>query len=255
MPRQRVAGSSGTRDSPPTPERGLLTCRYSLDGREFAERVSLAPGPRWDTPAARAAARLVYLLAGVSYYKTAAPPVIDLGEHRADRRELAFLRDFYLQGLGEYAYRTNSTSGPHPSSASSARAHAPPGSRRRTRPPWLPSLATDASRPAPGARRCRAAAAGPVRRRDRLDRDRRGGARGRRRHGAVRGEPAGGPVRGHRAAGRGERAAGGPGRAGDRPAAAALGRARVPQRARAGDRGSSPRSRSSPPSSTTGTWW
>jgi hypothetical protein len=34
------------------PERGLLTCRYSLDGREFAERVSLAPGPGWDTPAA-----------------------------------------------------------------------------------------------------------------------------------------------------------------------------------------------------------
>jgi hypothetical protein len=38
------------------PERGLLTCRYSVDGRDFAERVSLSPGPRWDTPAARAAA-------------------------------------------------------------------------------------------------------------------------------------------------------------------------------------------------------
>jgi hypothetical protein len=61
-------------------DRGLLTCRYSLDGREFTERVSLTPGPRWDSPAARAAARLVYLTAGVSYYKTAAPPVIDLGD-------------------------------------------------------------------------------------------------------------------------------------------------------------------------------
>ena len=86
-------------------ERGLLTCRYSLDGREFAERVSLAPGPGWDTPAARAAARLVYLLAGVSYYKTAAPPVIDLGDTALTGRELAFLREFYLSGLGEYAYR------------------------------------------------------------------------------------------------------------------------------------------------------
>ncbi len=86
-------------------ERGLLTCRYSLDGREFAERVSLAPGPGWDTPAARAAARLVYLLAGVSYYKTAAPPVIDLGDTALTERELAFLREFYLSGLGEYAYR------------------------------------------------------------------------------------------------------------------------------------------------------
>ena len=86
-------------------KRGLLTCRYSLDGREFAERVTLAPGPEWDTPAARAAARLVYLLAGVSYYKTAAPPVIDLGDTALTERELVFLREFYLSGLGEYAYR------------------------------------------------------------------------------------------------------------------------------------------------------
>jgi UDP-N-acetyl-alpha-D-muramoyl-L-alanyl-L-glutamate epimerase len=86
-------------------ERGLLTCRYSLDGRGFAERVTLAPGPGWDTPAARAAARIVYLLAGVSYYKTAAPPVIDLGDAALTERERAFLRGFYLSGLGEYAYR------------------------------------------------------------------------------------------------------------------------------------------------------
>ena len=84
---------------------GLLTCRYSLDGREFSERVTLAPGPRWDTPAAQAAARLVFLLAGVSYYKTAAPPVIHLGTTPLTDHERAFLRDFYLQGLGEYAYK------------------------------------------------------------------------------------------------------------------------------------------------------
>jgi hypothetical protein len=86
-------------------ERGTLTCRYSVDGRGFAERFSLSPGPRWDTPAARAAARLVFLLAGVSYYKTAAPPVIDLGTTALTDRERAFLRDFYLRGLGEYAYK------------------------------------------------------------------------------------------------------------------------------------------------------
>jgi hypothetical protein len=86
-------------------ERGLLTCRYSLDGREFAERVSLAPGADWDAPAARAAARLVCLLAGVSYYKTAAPPVIDLGDIALTERERDFLREFYRSGLGEYAYR------------------------------------------------------------------------------------------------------------------------------------------------------
>jgi UDP-N-acetyl-alpha-D-muramoyl-L-alanyl-L-glutamate epimerase len=86
-------------------ERGVLTCGYSLDGREFTERVTLAPGPRWHADAARAAARLVFLLAGVSYYKTAAPPVIDLGPTPLTDAELAFLREFYLQGLGEFAYR------------------------------------------------------------------------------------------------------------------------------------------------------
>ena len=86
-------------------EQGLLTCRYSLDGREFAERVSLAPGAGWDSPAVRAAARIVYLLAGVSYYKTGAPPVVDLGDTALTDRELDFLREFYLSGLGEYAYR------------------------------------------------------------------------------------------------------------------------------------------------------
>jgi UDP-N-acetyl-alpha-D-muramoyl-L-alanyl-L-glutamate epimerase len=85
--------------------RGVLTCRYSLDGRQFAERVSLAPGARWDSAAAQGAARLVYLLAGVSYYKTAAPPVIDLGETPLTDRERVFLQEFYQSGLGEYAYR------------------------------------------------------------------------------------------------------------------------------------------------------
>jgi hypothetical protein len=91
---------------------GLLTCRYSLDDDklgtlEFTERVTLAPSPGWDTPQAQAAARLVFLLAGVSYYKTGAPGVIDLGETALTTLERDFLRDFYLQGLGEYAYRNN----------------------------------------------------------------------------------------------------------------------------------------------------
>jgi UDP-N-acetyl-alpha-D-muramoyl-L-alanyl-L-glutamate epimerase len=86
-------------------EHGLLTCWYSLDGQAFTERVTLAPGPRWNTPAAQAAARLVFLLAGVSYYKTAAPPVIEMGDTALTPNDAAFLQDFYLQGLGEFAYR------------------------------------------------------------------------------------------------------------------------------------------------------
>jgi hypothetical protein len=91
-------------------EHATLTCRYELDGREFSEKVTL-PGqernPRWHTEAAQAAARLVFLLAGVSYYKTAAPPVIDLGHTALTESEQAFLRDFYLHGLGEFAYRNS----------------------------------------------------------------------------------------------------------------------------------------------------
>ncbi len=86
-------------------EQGVLTCRYSLDSREFTERVTLAPGPRWHAEAAQVAARLVFLLAGVSYYKTAAPPVIDLGQTTLTETELTFLRAFYTDGLAEYAYR------------------------------------------------------------------------------------------------------------------------------------------------------
>jgi hypothetical protein len=51
------------------------------------------------------AARLVFLLAGVSYYKTAAPPVIDLGHTAVTDAERRFLRSFYLDGLGEFGYR------------------------------------------------------------------------------------------------------------------------------------------------------
>ena len=88
-------------------ERGVLTCRYELDGREFTERVTLPPGEQWHTGQARAAARLVFLLSGVSYYKTAAPPVIDFGTTALTAAEEAFLREFYLQGLAEFAYRNN----------------------------------------------------------------------------------------------------------------------------------------------------
>jgi UDP-N-acetyl-alpha-D-muramoyl-L-alanyl-L-glutamate epimerase len=87
------------------PEHSMLTCRYSLGEWQFEERVTFPGGGRWDHPAVAQAARLVFLLAGVSYYKTAAPPVIDLGDTAVTEAELRFLRSFYLDGLGEFAYR------------------------------------------------------------------------------------------------------------------------------------------------------
>jgi hypothetical protein len=82
-----------------------ITCHYALDGWHFAERVQFDPGGDWSRPAARGAARLVYLLAGVSYYKAASPPVIDFGDEPLTVNEQALLREFYVDGLGEYAYR------------------------------------------------------------------------------------------------------------------------------------------------------
>jgi len=86
-----------------------LSCHYALGGRRFVERFELdVPAPaRAGVVAARdvvAAARLVHLLAGVSYYKTSAPPVVDLGEASSEA-ERNFLHRFYLEGLGEFAYR------------------------------------------------------------------------------------------------------------------------------------------------------
>jgi hypothetical protein len=95
------------RDYATDADRGVLSCRYELDGCAFTERVTLPPGEQWHTGPARAAARLVFLLSGVSYYKTAAPPVIDFGETALTEAEEAFLRGFYLQGLAEFAYRND----------------------------------------------------------------------------------------------------------------------------------------------------
>jgi len=87
------------------PEAGSLTCRYSLAERSFAERFAFPGGQGWDQPAALEAARWVFLLAGVSYYKTAAPPVVELPGTPLRTGEVEFLRSFYVDGLGEFAYR------------------------------------------------------------------------------------------------------------------------------------------------------
>ena len=63
----------------------LLAGRLAFRGADSGARQARSPS----TQAVDAAARLVFLLAGVSYYKTAAPPLIDLGEvarHRLGTR-------------------------------------------------------------------------------------------------------------------------------------------------------------------------
>ena len=148
------------------PGSGLLSCRYSVDGRPFGEQITFHPmgQARWDSPAVAAAARLVFLLAGVSAYKTAAPPVINTGETALTPREREFLRAFYMDGLGEFAYRNGID-------LSSLRIEGPSA-------PGTPAPETPARRrpPGPGTVRTRAASCPrPVRWRYRLHRHRRAG--------------------------------------------------------------------------------
>jgi UDP-N-acetyl-alpha-D-muramoyl-L-alanyl-L-glutamate epimerase len=94
-----------------------VVLRYALDDEVlFTETVRFA-GVSWpqDEPrreALRRLARLLHLLAGVSYFKTAAPAEIAFGPGVAgldgadapSPRLRALLRDVYTLGLGEFAY-------------------------------------------------------------------------------------------------------------------------------------------------------
>jgi UDP-N-acetyl-alpha-D-muramoyl-L-alanyl-L-glutamate epimerase len=89
---------------------GHLTCHYRLDDTAFTERLVFdAPGADYGTPAAHAAARLLFLLAGVSYYKTGAPPVIRGPQGGLTAGETDLLLTFYRSGLAEFSYRPSGT--------------------------------------------------------------------------------------------------------------------------------------------------
>jgi hypothetical protein len=82
----------------------VLTCRYALDDLAFAERITFDADAPVDDDRARRAFRLVHLLAGVSYFKAACPPVIVVDDGlTANERRL--LEAFHLDGLGEFAFR------------------------------------------------------------------------------------------------------------------------------------------------------
>jgi hypothetical protein len=85
-------------------EAGRLRCTYRLGPLDFVETVQLGPGLAWSA-GAQQAARLVYLPAGVSYYKMAAPPVVDLACTPVLPGELDFLQSFFVNGLGEFALK------------------------------------------------------------------------------------------------------------------------------------------------------
>ncbi len=87
------------------PVGSVVVCRYATDTQAFTERFTFEQGGDWDDAAVLAAVRILYLLAGVSYYKTSAAPLVDLGQLPTTAMERDFLRSFYVNGLGEFAYR------------------------------------------------------------------------------------------------------------------------------------------------------
>ena len=77
-----------------------------VDATPSSSATRSGPGGDWDDPAVQAAVRILFLLAGVSYYKTAAPRRSSTSaSSRAPPSERAFLTRYYVEGLGEFAYR------------------------------------------------------------------------------------------------------------------------------------------------------
>jgi len=90
-----------------------VTGRYQLAGPDgvidLSETFGFEPAPA-PLPPARAeafgrVARLLWLAAGVSYYKTAAPPVVAVPALSSPER--AWLEALYREGLGEFAYEND----------------------------------------------------------------------------------------------------------------------------------------------------
>lgn len=91
------------------PASGRLRLRYSSGDFQFEECFRFGSGdrPLEESPALLEAARVLFLLAGVSYYKTTAAPLIDLGPILTTAGERAFLTRYYVNGLAEFAYRND----------------------------------------------------------------------------------------------------------------------------------------------------
>jgi len=92
---------------------GAVALGYALDdAHHFTERFSFpvpeGPAP---SPARRAAldraVRVLHLVAGVSYFKAAAPPRIEIEGEAPSAATARFLGRLYTQGLGEFAWRND----------------------------------------------------------------------------------------------------------------------------------------------------
>ena len=89
---------------------GIATLDYAFDdGIVFSERIEFPGAPfvlsARQAEAVAATLRTLHLIAGVSYYKAAAPETIVIDSYSIDAGTAAFLQRVYENGLGEFAYR------------------------------------------------------------------------------------------------------------------------------------------------------
>lgn len=97
---------------------GRVELRYALDGaHEFTETYEL-PVPEGGIPLGdariEALLSLLHWVAGVSYFKTAVPPAVELEGERPGPATAALLEALYSEGLGEFAYRNELAHLPRP---------------------------------------------------------------------------------------------------------------------------------------------
>ena len=84
---------------------GRLRLRYGLDNLRFTEQVTLPPGPPLAGVRGEAferVARLLWLAAGLSYYKAAAPSRVVVDEESLTEDEAAWASRLLVNGLGEF---------------------------------------------------------------------------------------------------------------------------------------------------------
>jgi UDP-N-acetyl-alpha-D-muramoyl-L-alanyl-L-glutamate epimerase len=87
------------------PESGILSLQYAFStGERFEERIAFAAGAQ-PSEALDRIFRLLLLACGVSYYKAFAPDRIRCTAFALDPVTAQFFTEFYLKGLGEFAWR------------------------------------------------------------------------------------------------------------------------------------------------------
>lgn len=97
-----------------SPDTGTLSLHYGFDeGPHFEERIVFPAASRALSEPERQALdrvfRMLLLACGVSYYKAFAPDRVRCTAFPLDAATAGFFTDFYVQGLGEFAWRNGIT--------------------------------------------------------------------------------------------------------------------------------------------------